>query len=315
MNAYIEEGAWVSCTFDLAGRPQQLKRHLDIEDFQVRYSSGKRLLTINDKNTKECFKCKLPAKQVGGLLALVGGIAVGLTIVLSGPVGWVFFGAVAVTAIGTTIAVFRHDCAEPQKNGKWRSFQETVIIKGETPILYNKSVLECGNGGLLIASETHQLAQEISDSMKWKARSELGLQILSNAFIGLFTGKDAVDSTPTGVDLDLSTIPLAISSYIDIDFFHPSFTPEESLQRGIYYTTSNFVLGSVYNIPGMPSWSKHLGTEVSISDLKTATMVTVIGYFSDKGEEYLSNSANNTITTIENSNTSSSSKTIITTDN
>lgn len=188
MKGYIEEGAWLSCSFDLAGTPQQLQRHLDQEDKKVQYSVGKRLLTELDKNTKNCFKCKSPAKFWGGMMAFVGGIAVGAALVLSGPVGWIALGAIAAVAIVTTVAVITHDCADKQKAGNWKPIHESVRIKKSKPLLYNFSILTCKEGGLLIASETEGKAQKVSNSMKYNARQELAVQILSQAVYGVATG-------------------------------------------------------------------------------------------------------------------------------
>lgn len=188
MKGYVEEGAWLSCTFDLAGTPQQLQRHLDKEDNKVQYSVGKRLLTELDKNTKECFKCKSPAKFWGGMLAFIGGLAVGAALVLSGPVGWIALGAIAAVAIGTTVAVITHDCSDKQKGGTWEKIHKKVTIKSKNPLLYNYSLLTCKQGGILIASETEVAAKKVSDSMKYNARQELAVQLLSQSVYGFATG-------------------------------------------------------------------------------------------------------------------------------
>lgn len=62
MKGYVEEGAFLSCSFDIVGTPQKLQRHFSTEGRKVQYSDGKRLLTESDKNTLACFKCKSPAK-------------------------------------------------------------------------------------------------------------------------------------------------------------------------------------------------------------------------------------------------------------
>lgn len=322
MNAYIEEGAWVSCSFDLAGKPQQLIRHLESEPNPVRYSSGDRLLTVVDKNTKKKFVCKSPAKAFGGLGALIGGIVGGLLIVASGPVGWALVAAVAAVtvaaavggAIGGIIVACNHDCAGPQSGGKWRSEHQKVLIKGEKPILYNKSVLECANGGFLIASESKPKAQVVSDEMKWQARGELGLQVLSNALIGVATGYGAIDDG--GADLDLSTIPLEIASYYTTDIVRANADDEplESAAIGAGFTAANFGLGSIYHAPGMPSWTRHLGTEFSKQDLVWAIFISAIGYGSDKGEQALNTSATEVIDSIEISQVDFSGRSIVATD-
>lgn len=311
MKGYIEDGAWLSCSFDLAGTPKQLKRHLDKEDNKVQYSNGKRLLTVADKNTSECFKCKLAAKKWGGLLSLVGGIVVGVALVFSGPVGWIALGALAVVAIGTTIAVFAHDCADPQSSGNWINFHQTTFIKGKEAILYNKSVLECKDLGLLIASETEAQAQAVSDEMKWQARGELGLQILSNSLIGFVTGYGMFDRTPQGLDMDLSTGPLAVASYIHTDFVHPEYSWQQSTLAGLGYTSANFGLGSVHRINRMPDWSKNLGTEISLQDLGVAALTTGIGAGSDYLEGELANSSNSVVQELSSSVSDTSGKKIV----
>lgn len=311
MKGYIEDGAWLSCSFDLAATPRQLKRHLDQEDKKVQYSSGKRLLTVLDKNTSECFKCKLAAKKWGGLLSLVGGIVVGVALIFSGPVGWIALGALVVVAVGTTVAVFAHDCAEPQSGGEWINFHDTTYIKGKQAILYNKSILECKDLGLLIASETEAQAQAVSDKMKWQARGELGLQILSNALIGVTTGYGMFDKSPQGLDMDLSTGPLAVASYIHTDFVHPEYNWKQSTLVGLGYTSANFGLGSVHRIQGMPNWSKHLGTEISLQDIGIAALTTGIGAGSDYLEGKLSDSSNSVIQELSDNVSQTSGKKIV----
>ena len=187
------------------------------------------------------------------------------------------------------------------------------MIKGEKPILYNKSVLECANGGFLIASESKPEAQAVSDDMKWQARAELGLQILSNALIGTYTGYEFIDRNAADLDLDVSSIPLTIASYYHTDIAHATSndSPETSALIGAPYTAANFILGTINRVPGMPSWTRHLGTELSVKDVLWAITITGIGYGSDKGEEALSNSTTNIIKTIEKSQIDFSSKSVI----
>ncbi|MFC6205569.1 hypothetical protein ACFPZK_12725 [Psychrobacter urativorans] len=311
MNGYIEEGAWVSCSFDLAGKPQQLIRHLKREPNPVRYSSGNRLLTVVDLNTDKKFMCKLPAKQWGGLGALVGGLAIGVAIAVSGPVGLVVFAAVAITAVGTAVAVCLHDCAGPQSGGTWRSEHKKVLIKGEKPILYNKSVLACANGGLLIASESKPKAQAVSDNMKWQARGELGIQILSNALIGIFTGYMATKFA----DKDYSVFLLEPISYVVSDIGFPEFSPFQSAGVGVIFTALNFVFYFGRFIPGLSPTALNrisdFGTEFTKKDLGWAVLTTIGGYGADYFENELNESSKEVITTIESSQNDFSGKTIV----
>lgn len=291
MKAYIEENAWASCTFDLAGSPQQLQKESD--RLVVGYVGQDRLMTIDDRATKNKFTCKLIAKQWGGLLSLIGGIAIGVTMVLSGPVGWVALGALAVVAIGTTVAVCMHDCSDPLRNGKWVRFHATVLIRDRNALLYNRSQLNCGNGGILIASETQAAAQAISDAMKWSARTEVAVQILSNALIGVIVGRGFKDRNG---DLDLASPFLAVGAYYYTDFVHPNdFTPEQSLIVSLSSQGVSYGMGYSSRIPWL-RFMKNFGTELGqTSDVLTTVGMIVTGYVADKVEQQLANHNNEVI--------------------
>lgn len=308
MKAYTEEDAWASCTFDLAGSPQQLVKQSDRR--VVGYAPQDRLLTIDDRATKEKFSCKLAAKKWGGLLALAGGIAIGVTLVLSGPVGWVALAAVAVVAVGTAVAVYTHDCSDPLKNGEWVLFHATVHIQGKNAVLYNHSQLNCSNGGIVVASTTQATAQELSDAMKWNARIEVGVQILSNGLIGFITGYGVFDKDG---DIDLASPFLAILSYKHTDFEHATdYTPEQSALAGLVYSASGYGLGEMHRVPGL-GWTKGwVGTEVtSWEDWLTTAAVAVVGYGSDKLEQYLANLNVSVVLEATTQSSSAAGKTII----
>ena len=299
MKIYLEDEAWVSCTFDLAGTPRQLGK---TKERKVVHSNNgnKELLTVEDRYITEQFKCKLTAKQWGGLFALIGGAVVGFVgavvvlaaVVLSGPVGWCIFGAIATAAIigtvtgsiATGIALACNDCTDPLKAGKWNNASETVFINKEAAIFYNVSTLDCSNGGILLASRSKEDANKLSNDMKWNARFELGAQILSNAISGGVAGLGTLDQDG---DLDLATVPLAIASYIDNDFLHPERTPKDAAIRGLWYSAAGYGLGYAKYIPGAPPFLGNVGTEFSVTDLVTTGVMTMLGYASDKLEEWL----------------------------
>ncbi len=295
MKIYMEEGAWLSCSFDLATTPQQLQRHFSKEeDLKVQYSSGLRLLTHEDKVTEIKFECKVAGKLFGGLGALiggivagvVGGIVIGALLVFGGPVGWAIVGTIAAGVVlggvggyaGTKIAKITHDCSDCQQDGKWQNTHKRVSIKKENPLLYNHSYLECGKkGGVLIASETEALAKEVSSKMSTNANWELGVQILSQSLQGIVIGYGAVDDIFTG-DTDFVTIPIAITEYVVSDGVFYYYSPEQSLMLGAGFSGVSF-------IPGFPG-----GNEVtSVKDWITTLGALGIEYGSNKIEEALSN--------------------------
>ena len=168
MKGYIEEGGWVSCTMDSFGTPRQLVAR---RDAQVKRHDGKILLTKIDTAIDKQFVCNSPVKFWTGLAAL----AVGIAIALSGPVGWIALGACAVAAVAITIqAVTSHACNGCLEGLEWKFYHKTVKIGGQNAILYNYSQLQCSNGGLLIASETFDKANALSNEMalnNWASNS------------------------------------------------------------------------------------------------------------------------------------------------
>lgn len=312
MKGYIEDGAWVSCSFDLAGEPQQLLKN---EDRKVGYSSGKRLLTIDDKIIEEKFECKIPAKILGGLGGLLGGIVAGVVggfvigalMIFGGPVGWAVVGTVAACAIsggiggyiGTKVASC-HECSDDLLKGKWELPHEKVFIRGSKAILYNYSKLICGKkGGILIASETEEDAKKLSEGMTYNVKWELGIQILSQTLQGGIIGYGTVDDLFTTGDTDFGTIPLAIGEYLVSDGVFYDASPEFSLGMGSVFTGASF-------IPGVPG-----GNEItSGKDLATSLITLGVEYGSNKIEELLANYNEQKITNIieNNSETSKSIK-------
>lgn len=231
--------------------------------------------------------------------------------------------SVAITAVKTVVAVCVPDCAGPQSGGKWRSEHQKVLIKGEKPILYNKSALECANGGFLIASESKPKAQAVSDDMKWQAQAELGLQVLSNAFIGMMTGYNAIDKPKPGEigdpDYDILSPFLEVISYVNTDINRATSgnTPMESAEIGAYYTAGSFGVGLVRKLP-IPAmqhpWVKALSSEFNAKDIILAVITTAARYFSDEGKAKFNDSAVRVITGIEDSKTDFSGKSVIATE-
>lgn len=180
MKGYIEEGGWVSCTMDSFGTPRQLVAR---RDAQVKRHNGKILLTKIDTAIDKQFVCNSPVKFWTGLAAL----AIGIAIALSGPVGWIALGACAVAAVAITIqSVTSHACNGCLEGQEWDYSHKSVSWGAQNAILYNYSQLECSNGGLLIASETFDEANSISNQMalnNWYANVINIGQHLANGYI------------------------------------------------------------------------------------------------------------------------------------
>lgn len=195
MKGYIEEGGWVSCTMDSFGTPRQLVAR---RDAQVKRHNGKILLTKIDTAIDKQFVCNSPVKSWTGWAALAVGIIV---IALSGPVGWIALGACAVAAVAITIqSVTSHACNGCLEGAEWDNSHKRVSWGAQNAILYNYSQLQCSKGGLLIASETFDEANSISNQMalnNWKANAINIGQHLANGIIDGLMGFSftAVDVT------------------------------------------------------------------------------------------------------------------------
>ncbi len=198
MKGYIEEGGWVSCTMDSFGTPRQLVAR---RDAQVKRHNGKILLTKIDTAIDKQFVCNSPVKFWTGLAAL----AVGIAIVLSGPVGWIALGACAVAAVAITFqSVTSHACNGCLEGIEWNPSHETVKIGGQDVILYNYSQLQCSNGGLLIASETFDEANSISNQMalnNWQANA---INIEQHLVNGIIDGLMGFSFTAVDVAFELA---------------------------------------------------------------------------------------------------------------
>ena len=198
MKGYIEEGGWVSCTMDSFGTPRQLVAR---RDAQVKRHNGKILLTKIDTAIDKQFVCNSPVKFWTGLAAL----AVGIAIALSGPVGWIALGACAVAAVAITIqSVTSHACNGCLEGTEWISSYEKVKLGGQDAILYNYSQLQCSNGGLLIASETFDEANSISNQMalnNWQANA---INIEQHLVNGIIDGLMGFSFTAVDVAFELA---------------------------------------------------------------------------------------------------------------
>ena len=198
MKGYIEEGGWVSCTMDSFGTPRQLVAR---RDAQVKRHNGKILLTKIDTAIDKQFVCNSPVKFWTGLAAL----AVGIAIVLSGPVGWIALGACAVAAVAITFqSVTSHACNGCLEGIEWNPSHETVKIGGQDVILYNYSQLQCSNGGVLIASETFDEANSISNQMalnNWQANA---INIEQHLVNGIIDGLMGFSFTAVDVAFELA---------------------------------------------------------------------------------------------------------------
>ena len=88
---------------------------------------------------------------------------------------------------------------------------------------------------------------------------EIGLQLISNALIGRFTGQGLKD----GDDWDWLTIITTPLGYAHVDFGHPDFTPEKSALYGAAWASINFIVGA----PWLPEIVRNWSTEFNKKDL------------------------------------------------
>ncbi len=192
MKGYIEEGGLAVCTYDLSGTPQKLVRDDTKRHVTVATKKGKApLLTVVDKGVMAQFTCKSPAKFWGGLATLVAGIAIGALLIASGPVGWFIAGALAASAAFGIVAVVRahHVCNSALEiSPDWTFPHDKTIIDKHKAILYNQSLLNCKQGGVLIASANPPSANELAKKIAVNNNREISAHYISQLAIGVLTG-------------------------------------------------------------------------------------------------------------------------------
>lgn len=178
MKGHVEEGGWVSCSMDSFGTPRQLERR---RAASVKRNNGKYLLTKVDSAITKQFTCNSPIKWITGLAAMV----ITVVAIASGPVGWVALGAASVIAV--TAVVASHQCNGGLEGTEWVDFHATVKYDKQEVILYYHSTLVCSKKGILIASETFEQANNLSNQMalnNWKSNAvNIGENII-NGWIG-----------------------------------------------------------------------------------------------------------------------------------
>ncbi|WP_336960788.1 hypothetical protein [Chryseobacterium contaminans] len=175
-----QDKVYAVCTYQLSPSPQKFS--YSREKPSVFYqNTDQPVLTVDDKNLMEEFKCKSPANMIGSLLAF----GAGLVLFATGPIGWVIAGAIAVVAIGVTIAIVTHKCTDPLKGGNWFLAHNSVKINGSSAIT-RSSILKCGNSGILTPFFDKAAAEDAASSIAIKNGFELGINIVASAGAGYY---------------------------------------------------------------------------------------------------------------------------------
>lgn len=212
--SYVYEGNYAVCTFQMSPTPQGLvasrknKRVKqweiikvdevgniisipDIQEIHVTafHKGDKRLLTTEDKNLEANFVCKSPVHMLATFAAfgvgLLGTIAaVGL--VLSGPIGWIAIGLLAVAAIGTVvhgIKLITHTCTGPMQQGNWFLPHPSVEVDGY-PAITQMSMFSCNSGGIIKPFFSLAAAQAAASDIQLKNIKEVGVNAIISAAMG-----------------------------------------------------------------------------------------------------------------------------------
>lgn len=175
-----QDKVYAVCTYQLSPSPQKFS--YSRETPSVFYQNTKQpILTVDDKNLMEEFKCKSPANTIGSLLAF----GAGLVLFATGPIGWVIAGAIAVVAIGIAVAIITHKCTDPLKGGNWFLAHNSVKVNGASAIT-RLSILKCGNSGILTPFFDKAAAEAAASSIAIKNGFELGINVVASAGAGYY---------------------------------------------------------------------------------------------------------------------------------
>lgn len=179
--SYIPQNkVFAVCTYQMGPSPQKFSYSRSSPSVYYQ-NKDQPVLTVNDKNLIEEFTCKSPANIVGSLLAF----GAGLLLFATGPIGWVVVGAIAIVAIGITIAIVTHKCTDPLKGGQWLLAHNSVKINGSAAIT-RSSILKCGKGGVLTPFFDEASAISAAASIASRNKWELGINVVASFGAGLF---------------------------------------------------------------------------------------------------------------------------------
>lgn len=251
--SYVYEGNYAVCTFQMSPAPQgliasrknkrvkqweiikvdELGNIISIPDVQEIYVTAfhqddKRLLTVEDKNVEVNFLCKAPVHMVASFAAfgagLFGAIAV-VGLVLSGPIGWIAMGLIAVAIVGTVVYAIKlamHTCTGPMQQGNWLLSNSSVEIDGY-PAITQMSMLSCNSGGIIKPFFSLAVAQAAADKIQLKNIKEVGVNAIISAAmgVGFILGLSAIATAATAWAAFTTTLSFGAKTIGGIIFLTP----------------------------------------------------------------------------------------------
>lgn len=178
--SYIPEETYAVCTYQMGAEPKKfIASRSKVSVFHT--DKPLPLLTIEDKNLDEQFKCKAPINWAATFLA----VGAGILLVASGPVGWCIAGAALVTGVYFVVKSITHKCTDPMKAGMWMLFHPSVKFDGYNAITHI-SMLKCDKGGVLMAFFSYALALEAGKQIRNNNWAEVGVNTVISFFAGYF---------------------------------------------------------------------------------------------------------------------------------
>lgn len=248
--SFVRQGMNIICSNMTISTPRKLglnpaKESVETAGITIYSTASEPLLNILDKKLDDCFKCKVPQKNWGGLAAFFAGVAIAavvVVVVLTAPVSGPIIAAIAsvalveaaVTVAAVTVAVAAtcysvyktsHEC-DRIFDAKWQNYHETVFIEKEHALL-DSSFMICPVGGrleIIIDNVLAQSAAEIisranNDDIFWTETNKLINGIIAFATGGPFGASiaSAIEFYNTATDdgKDKSVFDDAVDATID----------------------------------------------------------------------------------------------------
>lgn len=204
MAVYLPEEVFSVCTNQMDASPKKLLSS-DLRDSKsVMYGVKNKVFLVRiDKKINSDFKCKTNWSSGAGMVAMGGGVAVGLGLAAScmavPGVGWVVGGIIAVgcLAYGLWQMSQRPSCSEMIgfEESQWKMHHNTVRFDSASVankdlylVLTKKSMLSCKEGGVLLPFISKASAKNVAESISTSNNTELTVNIVAGAITGVLLG-------------------------------------------------------------------------------------------------------------------------------
>lgn len=204
MSSYLpERKTYVVCTNQLGSGHRKLLADPNRRKVSAFYQKKYPLLTTVDKKLDDDFTCKSSwSKGLNvGALGTGAGIGIGTSVAMMSAAasvswipfaGWIVGGALAITAVGYALysALTAPKCsgALGHISSQWKLYHPSVYYNKHNALL-SRSVLQCGEGGVLLPFLSINVAYKVSESIARNNKWDVGIGVVVSGLGGFGMAK------------------------------------------------------------------------------------------------------------------------------